>query len=528
MSDKNPARVIVVTGASGGIGQAMLAAFSASGDQLIGVDIPGSNITQTMAEFGSHHHGFECDLSDEVQILDLYRKIDAVVDRVDVLMNNAAVGPSMTATIDTTLTDFRYALRTNLMGPFAMAREAVLRMPQQGGVVVNTASLAGVLGNPCRNAYAASKAGLISLTKSLACEWAHRGVRVCAVAPGYIRTPMVAALEAAGNADMALVRRRIPIGRLGRPDEIASVAEFLASDGARYITGSIVGADGGWMSFNQPGHAHPAVDGTPQDELVRPEIPDARRVVVVTGAGDGIGAAIAARYVEGGDHVVHFDINALKIAELDGRLGEEHLALVMDVANERSVADGFASIAKKFGHIDILINNAAIADGFAPALAQTTADFERVLEVNLTGAFACTKAAIPLMAARSGRIINLGSINSFLPFAPRHAYGAAKAGIDVLTRCMAAELGPQGIQTVTLAPGYCRTPGVAALEDAGRVDSAKIHRRIPMGRMARPEDISDVAWFLGSSGASYINGTAVYVDGGWTSFGNSGDASEDA
>lgn len=101
-----------------------------------------------------------------------------------------------------------------------------------GGVIVNTASLAGVLGNPTRNAYAASKAALISMTRSLACEWAGRGIRVNAIAPGYVRTPMVAALEAAGKADLTAVRRRIPMGRLARADEMASAIGFLASDRA--------------------------------------------------------------------------------------------------------------------------------------------------------------------------------------------------------------------------------------------------------------------------------------------------------
>ncbi|WP_370302274.1 SDR family oxidoreductase [Pseudooceanicola sp.] len=524
MKDQVTRRTTIITGAAGGIGRALLGEFAARGDRLIAVDIPGSNLAEALAEVGPGHHAFACDMADEAQILALFDRIDQVTDYVDVLLNNAAVGPTMAATVDTELPGFRQALRVNLLGAFAMAREAARRMPA-GGAIVNTASLAGVLGNPCRNAYAASKAGMISLTKSLACEWAARGIRVCAVAPGYIRTPMVAALEQAGKADMGLIRRRIPLGRLGRPDEMASIAGFLASDGARYMTGAVVGADGGWMSFNQPGHAHPEVPGTPPEELSPPAPFENPRVVVVTGAADGLGAAISARFRDGGDHVVHLDRNADRISELAGLLDDRHMAITADVACDTAVAQAFATIAERFGHVDILVNNAAIADDFRPAEKQTMMDLERLLDVNLTVAFACAQAAIPLMKARQGRIINLGSINSFLPFTPRHAYGASKAAIDILTRCMAAELGPQGIRTATIAPGYCRTPGVAALEREGRVDSAAIHRRIPMGDMGRPEDIAEVAWFLGSEAASYINGTSLYVDGGWTSFGDAGHAS---
>jgi len=173
----------------------------------------------------------------------------------------------------------------------------------------------------------------------------------------------------------------------------------------------------------------------------------------------------------------------------------------------------------------VLVNDAAIADTFKPATEQSVADLERILDVNLTGAFLCMREALPLMEGRPGVILNLGSINTFLPFAPRHAYGASKAATDILTRCLAAELGPQGHRTATIAPGYIRTPGVIELETAGRIDSLAIRRRIPMGKMGRPSDIADAAWFLASADASYINGSILYVDGGWTSFGNAGDAS---
>ena len=173
-----------------------------------------------------------------------------------------------------------------------------------------------------------------------------------------------------------------------------------------------------------------------------------------------------------------------------------------------------------------MINNAGIADLFKPAMDQDSSDLGRVLDVNLAGAFMCAKAALALMQGRAGMILNMGSINSFLPFAPRHAYGASKAAIDILTRCFAAELGQKGIRSTTLAPGYIRTPGVAALEQSGKVDSDAIRKRIPLGDMGRPEDIAEAALFLASPAASYINGGILYVDGGWTSFGNAGPASD--
>jgi len=521
----NP-RVVVITGAAGGVGRAMMAEFAGRGDLLIGVDVAQSGLIEAVRALGDQHFAFECDLSDEANILALFSQIDGVVDHVDVLLNNAAVGPTMQPTLETDMAGFQKAIRTNLYGPFVLAREAVKRMPESGGAIVNTASLAGVLGNPGRNAYAASKAALISMTKSLACEWAERKVRVTAIAPGYIRTPMVAALEKEGKADLSLVRQRIPAGRLGRSDEIASIAGFLASDAARYVTGAVVVADGGWMSFNQPGTAHPPVDGVPEAELARPASDGAPRVVVVTGAGNGIGRAIAASFAANGDQVALIDKDGDAVRSAAETLGNQHMAIEADISSEQSVADAFAQIAERFGHVDVMVNNAGIADLFKPAVEQDTSDLQRVMDVNLAGSFMCAKAALGLMQCRTGMILNVGSINTFLPFAPRHAYGASKAAIDILTRCFAAELGQKGIRSATLAPGYILTPGVAALEQSGKIDSSAIKRRIPLGDMGRPEDIADAALFLASPAASYITGGILYVDGGWTSFGAAGDASD--
>lgn len=517
-------RSVIITGAAGGIGRALVELAVAAGEAVIAVDLPGSGVVELVAALGAPHRAFECDIADEDAIMAMFAALDAAGLPVDVLYNNAALGPTMAATVDTDLVAFNRALSINLVGAFVMAREAGRRM-KAGGAVVNTASLAGVLGNPRRNAYAASKAGMISLTKSLACEWASRNIRVCAVAPGYVRTPMVAELEQSGKADLAAVRRRVPMGRMGRPDEIARAARFLASPEARYITGSVLAVDGGWMSFNQPGDAHPAASAVPEAELGFAPGKASGRVVIVTGGGDGIGAAVTKRFAANGDTVIIADRDGEKAQAVAAAIGEACTAFVLDIADEAAVVSFFNEVHNRFGKVDVLVNNAAIADNFAPALDQKGDDLRRVLDINLSGAFVCAREAVRLMQP-GGVLLNLGSINTFLPFAPRHAYGASKAGIDILTRCMAAELGPSGLRIATVAPGYIRTPGVAALEDAARIDTASIRRRIPMGDLGRPDDIANAAFFLASADASYVNGSILYVDGGWTSFGNAGSASE--
>ena len=521
MTDIRP--VAVVTGAAGGIGRAMLAEMAARGYRLIAVDLPGTDLDAALTGLGAGHLHHPCDQGDEAQILALWRWIDGNAGPVRALLNNAAIGPTMTPTVATATADFARVLRINTLGAFAMSREAARRMAP-GGAILQTASLGGLQSNPCRNAYYASKAAVISMVKSLACEWAGRGIRINAIAPGYVRTPMVAALEAEGKLDLAAIRALVPMGRLARPDEMASVAGWFVSDEARYATGACLVVDGGWACFNQAGVAGPS-DGIPADELTAPPVRSGPRVVVVTGAARGNGLAIATRFAAEGDHVVMIDRNLPDASALPAAPGARHLAMQADITDEAAVTAAFARVGDVFGQVDVLVNNAAVGDVFRPALEQDFADLAGVLDVNLTAAFACARETLRLMAGCRGVIVNIGSINTFLPFAPRHAYGASKAGLDMLSRCLAAELGPMGHRTATLAPGYIRTPGTSDLEAANRIDTTAIRARIPMGAMGLPDDIAAAVHFLASPAASFVNGGILYVDGGWTAFGNAGAAS---
>lgn len=503
-------KVVVITGAAGGIGRALCEGFVADGYRVAAVDRDGVALHALMMQLGAGHQGFTCDLSSEAQIVESVGRIASHFGRIDVLVNNAAVGPTMESTAQTSVEGFEQALAVNAVGPMLMAREVSRYMGDTGGAIVNVASLAGLIANPRRNAYAASKAAVLSMTRSLACEWAHRRIRVVAVAPGYVMTPMVADLERDGKVDLSRARQRIPMGRLARPDEIAAAVRFLASARAGYITGTELIVDGGWACFNQPGDAHPSVPLPPVAESQRDVSQSGPRVVVVTGGGRGIGAEIARSFRGHGDHVI----------VLDQEAGDMHL----DLRSEHAVCEAFAGIAERFGRIDVLINNAAVADTFMPAEEQGSDYLMNILNTNLTAAFVCSREALKRMPGNGSVIINLGSINSFRPFAPRHAYGASKAGLEMLSRCQAAELAEQGVRVVTLAPGYIHTAGTAELEAGGRIDANLIRRRIPLGRFGQPQDIADAALFLASGEASYINGSTLYVDGGWTAFSNAGDA----
>ena len=228
-------KVAVITGGAGGIGQATVRRFASAGAQVVVADV---NDAQALADEVAGLF-VQTDVSDEAQVEALMNAAASAHGRIDVVINNAGIPVGGATIADVAADDVRRSFGTNALGAVYGIKHAVPHM-QEGGAIINTASLAGLQGMYGSGPYVAAKFAVVGITKTAALELAGRGIRVNCVCPGNIDTPMGASPEFA-----AVTNAMTPLGRPGRPEEVAALFHFLASDDCLYITGQAISIDGG-------------------------------------------------------------------------------------------------------------------------------------------------------------------------------------------------------------------------------------------------------------------------------------------
>jgi 3-oxoacyl-[acyl-carrier protein] reductase len=238
------------------------------------------------------------------------------------------------------------------------------------------------------------------------------------------------------------------------------------------------------------------------------------KVAIITGAASGIGFAAALSFARQGAKVAVVDFNEelgnVSVHDIKSE-GYDATFFQVNVADRESVDDMVKAVLEKYGRIDILVNNAGITkDGMLSKLA--VEDFQKVIDVNLTGVFHCTQAVLPTMVEQGkGKIINTSSVSGVYGNVGQTNYAATKAGVVGMTKTWAKELGRKGINVNAVAPGFIET-GMTSKVPEKILDQMKM--MVPLGRLGVPEDIANAYLFLASEESNYVNGTVLHVDGG--------------
>ena len=244
-------KAALITGAGAGIGLATAQCLARQGIRVAVNDLNPKTAAKVAASLGAAHIAVPGDVASENDAEQMVAQTLRVFGRLDILVNNAGIGDGAIPALDQQIDRFRRTLSVHADGCFLLSRAAA-RVMTPGGAIVNLSSIAGQMGIPNRIGYAAAKGAVSMMTRVLACEWAALGIRVNAVAPGYVRTALVDGLIADGQIDVNGIEARTPMRRLAEPGEIADVIAFLVSDQASYVTGAILPVDGGYAAFGAP------------------------------------------------------------------------------------------------------------------------------------------------------------------------------------------------------------------------------------------------------------------------------------
>lgn len=477
---------MIVTGGASGIGLASVSLLLSEGAKVVIADINENRGTAVLEEFENQDLGervrfFRCDVSYEPDVINLMEYTVAQFGSVDGLVNNASTGGSLASLLDTRVEDWDRTQDLVLRSVFLGIKHAAKTMIslQTEGSIVNMASIAAWSGGAGGTAYSSGKAAVLNLTKSAAVQLAENKIRVNAISPGTIVTPL---LNRGGDIEemRRVARETQPWPESGEPEHIAPIVSFLLSNNSRFITGENIMADGGasagapfiysgkhplgnaiverikenWIGSFDVGSTQATSDpGTePRRHSIRK-----KKTVVITGVARGLGRALAECLMSDGHTVIGCSRSEESLHELRETWKAPHRFDSVDVSDDSQVRRWAESVLADHAAPDLLINNAAAIHRGAPLWDFSAEEFSRVISVNVLGSVNTIRHFLPAMRSENRGVIVNYSSGWGREVAPNVSpYCTSKWAVEGMTKALAEDL-PLGMGAVSLHPGIINT-----------------------------------------------------------------------
>ena len=531
-------------------GRAASVLFAREGARVFAVDISEDAATETrniIRTEGGEAESFVADATDSSEVKAAVNACCSAFGGMDVLHNNVgAAVPGDPVEMPEEVWERNMAL--NVSSAFLTCKHALpIIAAGGGGAVVNIASIAGIR-NVERSlvGYQAGKAAMIQLSRSVAAQWAARGIRSNCILPGLMKTPLVLDRiyknypnENARAAALAERGRMVPMGFMGDAWDVAWAAVYLASDESKYVTATEFTVDGGItagrpLEWRDPTKVPPPIEVADTDERSLPRKGKrlAGKVAIVVGAGSlgpgwGNGKASAVLFAREGAKVLAVDRNLDAANETRSIIEDERgdcFAIEADALSAVDVQRIAQTCLEVFGRIDVVHNNVGGAAGHDGPVTLDESAWDANISLNVKPAFLACKTIIPIMCRQGGGVfINTASTAGIsVPEHPMISYQTGKAGLLQFSHGVALEYARQNIRSNCVIPGKIKTPmtAVRQSERTSAEDVESVYRQraqsVPLGRMGEAWDVAYAALYLASEEARYVTAAEILVDGGLT------------